>query len=33
MERFAQPGDDIRVDVILLAPGAGPRHIENAWVG
>lgn len=33
MERFAQPGDDIRVDVLLLAPGAPPRHIENAWIG
>ena len=33
MERFAGPGDDIRVDVILLAPGAEPQHIENAWVG
>jgi very-short-patch-repair endonuclease/Holliday junction resolvase-like predicted endonuclease len=33
MERFAHPGDDIRVDVILLAPGSMPRHIENAWIG
>ena len=33
MERFAGPGDDIRVDVILLAPGAEHQHIENAWVG
>ena len=33
MPRFAGPGDDIRVDVILLAPGARPRHIENAWIG
>ena len=33
MERFAQVGDDIRVDVILLAPGCLPRHIENAWIG
>lgn len=32
MDRFAQPGDDIRVDVILLAPGEMPRYIENAWV-
>ncbi|MGB3472396.1 MAG: YraN family protein [Erythrobacter sp.] len=29
---YAQDGDDIRVDVILLAPGAMPRHIENAWM-
>ena len=33
MPRYAEPGDDIRVDVILLAPGSRPRHIENAWVG
>jgi len=26
-----QPGDDLSVDVILLAPGAFPRHITNAW--
>ena len=32
MPRYAGPGDDIRVDVILLAPGARPRHIENAWI-
>jgi putative endonuclease len=31
--RYARPGDDIRVDVILLAPGAFPRHIRNAWMG
>jgi putative endonuclease len=33
MPRYAGPGDDIRVDVILLAPGIRPRHIENAWIG
>jgi len=33
MPRYARPGDDIRVDVILLAPGTAPRHIENAWIG
>lgn len=33
MPRYAGPGDDIRVDVILLAPGVRPRHIENAWTG
>ena len=26
-------GADIRIDVILLAPGTPPRHIENAWIG
>jgi putative endonuclease len=29
---FAGPEDDIRIDVILLAPGALPRHIANAWM-
>ena len=33
MPTYAGPGDDIRVDVILIAPGARPRHIENAWIG
>lgn len=33
MTDYAQAGDDIRVDVILLAPGCLPRHIENAWIG
>jgi putative endonuclease len=33
MARYAGPGDDIRVDVILVARGAMPRHIENAWIG
>ena len=29
---FVQQGEDMRVDVILLAPGASPRHIANAWM-
>ena len=33
MSTYAGPGDDIRVDVILLAPHTPPRHIENAWIG
>lgn len=33
MADYAQAGDDIRVDVVLLAPGCLPRHIENAWIG
>ncbi len=33
MPTYADPGDDIRVDVILIAPGTRPRHIENAWIG
>jgi putative endonuclease len=31
MERFVGLGDDLRVDVLLLAPGVPPRLIENAW--
>ena len=30
--QYAIHGEDIRVDVILLAPGALPRHIANAWM-
>jgi len=30
---YLQPGDDMRVDVILIAPGRTLRHIENAWIG
>lgn len=29
----ALAGEAIRIDVILLAPGCLPRHIENAWIG
>ena len=28
---YATNGEDIRIDVILLAPGSFPRHIANAW--
>ena len=28
---YIQDGDDMRIDVILLAPGSSPRHIVNAW--
>lgn len=31
--RYMQPDDDMRVDVILVAPGRALRHIENAWIG
>ncbi len=30
---YLQPGDDMRIDVILLAPGQRPRHLENVWHG
>lgn len=29
---YAEPTDDIRIDVILLSPGSRPDHIENAWM-
>jgi putative endonuclease len=28
---YAGDGDDMRIDVILLAPGRMPQHIVNAW--
>ncbi len=28
---YARHGEDLRVDVILLAPRSFPRHITNAW--
>lgn len=28
---YATNGEDMRIDVILLAPRAFPRHITNAW--
>ena len=33
MARYAGPNDDVRIDVILIAPGRALRHIENAWIG
>jgi putative endonuclease len=29
---YVQGGEDMRIDVLLLAPGAPPRHIVNAWM-
>jgi putative endonuclease len=29
--RYARDGDDLRIDVILLAPGRWPHHIVNAF--
>jgi putative endonuclease len=31
--RFLEAGEDMRIDVILIAPGGTLRHIENAWIG
>ena len=30
--RHARPGDDLRIDVLLLAPGRFPRHMANALI-
>ncbi|MFC4295209.1 YraN family protein [Novosphingobium tardum] len=29
--RFVRPDDELRIDVLLLAPGTLPRRIANAW--
>lgn len=29
---YAREGEDLRIDVLLLAPGVEPRHIVNAWM-
>jgi putative endonuclease len=31
--RYAGPGDDIRIDAVLIAPGRLPRHLEHVWQG
>lgn len=31
MHRFVRDGDDVRIDVLLLAPRAFPHHITNAF--
>lgn len=33
MPRYATAGEDVRIDVVLVAPRALPLHIENAWMG
>jgi putative endonuclease len=30
---YLKPGDDMRIDVMLLAPGRPPHHLENVWHG
>ena len=32
MHHCATDGEDVRIDVILPAPGRKPTHIENAWM-
>lgn len=29
--KFVRAGDDMRIDVVLIAPGHWPRRIVNAW--
>ena len=31
--RFMRPGDDVRIDAILIVPGRWPRHLTNIWHG
>jgi putative endonuclease len=31
--RFARNGEDIRIDVMLMAPRRLPRHLKNVWHG
>jgi putative endonuclease len=30
--RYVRSGDDMRIDVLLLAPGRFPRHLQNVWM-
>lgn len=30
---YLQSGDDMQIDVMLLAPGRLPRHVSNVWHG
>lgn len=30
---YLRPGDDMQIDVMLLAPGQMPRHLSNVWHG
>ena len=31
--RFARPGDDIRIDAVVIIPARLPRHMINIWRG
>lgn len=33
MPRYMREGDDVRIDVILLAPRRWPRHLTHVWQG
>lgn len=32
-DRYALPGGDVRIDVVLVAPGRLPKHLANVWDG
>jgi putative endonuclease len=31
--RYSRPGDDLRIDAMLVVPGRLPRHLPNVWQG
>ena len=31
--RFMRPGDDLRIDAMLIVPRRLPRHLANIWQG
>ncbi len=31
--KYLQDGDDMRIDVMLIAPKSRPRHMVNVWLG
>ena len=31
--RYARNGEDVRIDVMLIAPGRFPQHLKNVWHG
>ena len=32
-QRYARPGDDIRIDALFVVPRRWPRHLPNIWQG
>lgn len=32
-QRYARPGDDIRIDALFIVPGRLPRHLADVWQG
>ncbi len=31
--KYVKKGHDMRIDVILIAPGQWPQHQKNVWIG